>query len=35
MLFDKVIAFDNVRQKIVLIVNVKLKGSGDLNITEQ
>ena len=25
MLFDKVIAFDNVRQKIVLIVNVKLK----------
>ena len=24
MLFDKVIAFDNVRQKIVLIVNVKL-----------
>ena len=25
MLFDKVIAFDNVRQKIVLIVNVKLE----------
>ena len=25
MLFDKVIAFDNVRQKIVLIVNMKLK----------
>ena len=25
MLFDKVIAFDNVRQKIILIVNVKLR----------
>ncbi len=25
MLFDKVIAFDNVKQKIILIVNVKLK----------
>ena len=26
MLFDKVIAFDNVKQKIVLIANIKLKG---------
>ena len=24
MLFDKVIAFDNVRQKIILIVNIRL-----------
>ena len=28
MLFDKVIAFDNVRQKIVLIVNASAKDSG-------
>ncbi len=29
MLFDKVIAFDHVRQKIVLMVNMKLKGDAE------
>ena len=29
MLFDKVIAFDNIRQKIILIVNMQLKQSRD------
>ncbi len=29
MLFDKVIAFDNARQKIILIVNIKLNGNID------
>ena len=29
MLFDKVIAFDNLRQKIILIVNMPLDGSGN------
>ena len=29
MLFDKVIAFDNVKQKIILIVNMSLEDAGD------
>ena len=28
MLFDKVIAFDHVRQKLILIVNMELKDPG-------
>ena len=31
MLFDKVIAFDNVRQKIILIINIKTEGNIEEN----
>ena len=31
MLFDKVIAFDNVKQKIILIINIKLEGNIEEN----
>ena len=29
MLFDKVIAFDNVRQKIILMANIALEQAGE------
>lgn len=34
MLFDKLICFDNIRQKIILIVNMKLSGDIEANYEE-